>query len=96
MDSKGNINIDGPFKWDHSGIHELSPKRWISPHGVINEASLDEPHSGITITEVGEHSDVKVDIDIDPHIPEYMERDRSSGRYYLHSGEMTHDPSRGP
>ena len=46
----------------------------VKSPGVINGAILDEPNSGITITEVGEPSEVKVDIDIDPRMPEYVER----------------------
>ena len=46
----------------------------VKSSGVINGAILDEPNFGITITEVGEASEVKVDIDIDPRILEYVER----------------------
>ena len=45
----------------------------VKSSGVINGAILEEPNSGITITEVGEASEVKVDIDIDPRMPEYVE-----------------------
>ena len=46
----------------------------VKSPGVINGAIMDEPNSGITITEVGEPRKVKVDIDIDPRILEYVER----------------------
>ena len=45
----------------------------VKSHRVTNEASPNEPHYGITIMEVGGPSEVKVDIDIDPRIPEYVE-----------------------
>ena len=45
----------------------------VKSPGSINGAILDEPNSGITITEVGEPSKIKVDIDIDPRMPEYVE-----------------------
>ena len=46
---------------------------FVKSPGVINKTILDEPHSGITITKVGEPSEVKVGIDIDHHMPEYVE-----------------------
>ena len=45
---------------------------------VTNEAILDESHSWITITKIGEPSEVKVDIDIVPCMPEHVERVRAT------------------
>ena len=46
----------------------------VKSPGVIDKAILDDPHSGIIIMEVEEPSEFKVNIDIDPRMPEYMER----------------------
>ena len=60
---------------------------------VINEATLEEPHSGITITKIGEPSEVKVDIDIDPRMPEYVER-AWKAKDTISISVDEHDPSR--
>ena len=68
-------------------------KTLVKSSVVINRATINEPHSGITITKIGEPSEGKVDIDIDPRMPEYVERSRAA-KDAISTPVDEHDPSR--